>query len=257
MMRWLAVLLSILMGLAMARSNVDVWYYDVDQDTRLDPDTVNFTPTANDMLCAALLESGTTPAGGATVSNLNLPSFCPSSPPVVVWGTDPDSGDTVYAALLVVKFWGKRRASNRRTGTDRLIDVIKQSYGFEVDASGDLDQADGQFLPPFTTPPVSSPVAGSGWQRWQSSQDLSLLDPQVSDIQNHSRWNSTCQRLYGTRCWSAIFTWALPVRLVVHGGEKGSYQLTLEPKQFVKKTAATLSVQGGELTRPSIVPWRK
>ncbi len=255
-MKWLvltAVVLFSSLGWA------QTWYYNVDQDTRLDPDTVNFAPTANDMLCAALLESGTTPAGGATVSNLSLPPFCPSDPPVVVWGTDPDSGDTVYAALLVVKFWGKNRANNGNTGTDRLISVIKQSYGFEVDASGDLDQADGQFSPPFTTPPVSSPVAGSGWQRWQSSQDLSLLDPQVSDVQNHGWWNSTCQQLYGygSRCWSAVFTWALPVRLVVHGGEKGSYQLTLEPKQFVQKTAATLGVQGGELTRPSIVPWRK
>ena len=255
-MKWLvltAVVLFSSLGWA------QTWYYNVDQDTRLDPDTVNFAPTANDMLCAALLEPGVTPAGGATVSNLSLPPFCPSDPPVVVWGTDPDSGDTVYAALLVVKFWGKNRANNGNTGTDRLISVIKQSYGFEVDASGDLDQADGQFLPPFTTPPVSSPVAGSGWQRWQSSQDLSLLDPQVSDVQNHGWWNSTCQQLYGygSRCWSAVFTWALPVRLVVHGGEKGSYQLTLEPKQFVQKTAATLGVQGGELTRPSIVPWRK
>ena len=253
MKRLLLAAVALLSSLGWAQT----WYYNVDQDNRLDPDTVDFAPGANEMLCAALLNPGSVPAGGVAVDNLSLPPFCPANPPVVVWGTDPNSGNVVYATLLVTKFWGQRRARNSQTGTAALIRVVKRYYGFEVVATGDLNQADAQFLPPFTSPPINSPVTGGGWNRWQGSQNMSLQDPQVSNVQDHRQSNSTCQRLFGTRCWSAVLTWALPVRLVVHGGEKGTHQITLEPRYFVKKTASTLSIHGGELTRPSLVPLHK
>ncbi|WP_457630919.1 hypothetical protein [Oceanithermus sp.] len=230
------------------------WYYNVDQDTQITPATLDFDPTSQDLLCAALLEPGATPAGGVSVENLTLPAGCPSAPPVVVWGVDPDTGDTVYAALITVKFWGQKRSSNSRYGVDALVRVLKNNYALHVDASGDLDEADAQFLPPLTTPPVSGPVGGSGWYAWRSAQSLSIADPEVSDVQNHYWWNRTCRRLYNDNCWSAVFTWALPVRLVVHGGEKGSYQVTITPGLFEERSASTLSVSGGELTRPAVIP---
>ena len=252
MKRFVWVALVWLLGVGWAEE--EIWYYYNSSTMSMDPDVLDFTPSANDMLCAALLETTGAPADGTTVSDLSLPSFCSPTPPVVVWGADPDSGDTVYAALLVVEFWGQYSAGNQKTGVDRLIDSIKQSLGFRVGVSGDLDQVDAQFLPPFTTPPISSPAIDTGWRRWQSSQDLSLLDPQVGDVQNYPRRYYVCRVLYGTSCWSAVFTWALPVRLVVHGGERGSHQLTLEPVEFVEKTAATLGVYGGELVRPRVEP---
>ena len=230
------------------------WYYNVDQDIQISPDELDFDPTSQDLLCATLLEPGSTPANGVNVDNITLPSGCPSSPPVVVWGVDPDTGDTVYAALITVKFWGQKRYGNSKYGVDALVRVLKNNYGLDIDANGDLNKVDAQFLPPLTTPPVASPVAGSGWYAWQSNQSISLADPTISDKQNHSWWNRTCRRLYNDRCWSAVLTWALPVRLVVHGGENGSYQITLTPGHFAKKTASTLSVSGGELANPIVLP---
>ncbi len=230
------------------------WYYNVDQDIQISPDELDFDPTSQDLLCATLLEPNSTPPDGVSVDNIVLPSGCPSSPPVVVWGVDPNIGDTVYAALITVKFWGRKRSSDGRYGVDALVRVIKNNYALQIDASGDLDDADAQFLPPLTTPPINSAVGGTGWYAWQSSQSLSLVNPEISDVQNHSRWNRTCRRLYNDRCWSAILTWALPVRLVVHGGENGSYEITVTPGLFEGKTASTLSVSGGKLTNPLVLP---
>lgn len=251
-MRRLAVWLVLaLAGLGSAQT----WYYNVDQDNRFDPSTLNFNPSALELMCAGLLEPGATPAGGATVSNLTLPAGCPATPPVVVYGTDPNTGDTVYATVLTVKFWGRRRANDRWYGTDPLIRLIKRSYALRVSASGDLARVDDQFLPPFTTPPASAPPLTGSWYAWQDTQTLSFGDPQVSGVQNFGRRNATCRRLYGDRCWTAVFTWVLPVRLVLHGNETGSAQITLTPGLFVRKTASTLSVRGGAFAQPELKPY--
>ena len=250
-MRRLALLATLLGGLAFAQT----WYYNVDQDNAFSPGTLNFSPSSEQLVCAGLLEPGAAPAGGATVSDLPLPAGCPAAPPVVVYGTDPASGDPVYATTLTVKFWGRRRANDRTYGTDPLIRLIKRSYALQVDASGDLQRVDDQFLPPFVTPPAGVPPLGGSWYPWQDSQTVSLDEPRVSEVQNHPWWNRTCRNLYGDRCWSAVFTWVLPVRLVLHGNESGSAQLTLTPGFFVRRTAATLEVRGGTFEAPELKPY--
>jgi len=247
--RRLALLIALLGGLAFARVT---WYYDVDQGNAFTPATLDFNPSAADLACAALLEPGAAPAGAVTLANIAPPAGCPQTPPLVVYAVDPDSGDTVYAALLTVKFWGRKRANNGTYGTRPLINLIKNSYALSVTASGDLDDVDDQFHPPFTRPPQNAPVSTGDWYAWRSSQTISLADPQVSDVQNHGFWNRTCRDLYNDRCWSAVFTWALPVRLQVHGGEKGGYQITLTPGYFERKTASTLSVREGEFSFPEL-----
>ncbi len=251
MRRALAALLLVLAGLGSAQ----VWYYNVDQDNRFDPPTLTFRPSALELMCAGLLEPGGTPAGGATVSNITLPAGCPAAPPVVVYGTDPDTGDPVYATVLTVKFWGRRRANDRTYGTDALVRVIKRSYALQVDASGDLGRVDDQFLPPFATPPAAVPPLTGAWTGWQASQTISFADPQISNVQNFNRRNRTCRDLYNDRCWTAVFTWVLPVRLVLHGNESGRAQLTLVPGLFVRRTATTLGVRGGAFEEPELKPY--
>jgi len=256
MKRLTVIILVVILGIfATARRNDRAtWYYNVDQKIQITPTNLDFEPTSQDLLCAALLEPGSTPSGGVTVTGIELPADCPANPPVVVWGTDPDTGDTIYAALVTVKFWGKKRSTNGRYGVNALINTLKNNYGLKINASGDLDDVDAQFLPPLTTPPVDSPVTTSGWYAWQSGQTISLKDPEVSDVHNYSQQNRRCQSLFKDRCWSALLTWALPVRLVVHGDENGSYQITVSPGHFRKKSASTLSVSDGELTSPEVLP---
>lgn len=230
------------------------WYYNVDEDTQIYPITLDFNPTATDLLCAALLEPPTS-GEEVSVTNVTLPAGCPSLPPVVVWGVDPDTGDTVYAALIQFKFWGEKQYDDSFYGVDRLIRVLEDNYGLNINAGGDLDKVDAQFLPPLTTPPVSSPPnVANGWYAWRDRQSVSVGQPKVTDKENHWFINSTCWDLYKDNCWSAVLTWALPVRLVVHGGELGSYQISVTPDDFSEKTAATLSVSGGELTQPRVLP---
>ena len=230
------------------------WYYNVGDDVaQITPATINFNPASQDMLCAALLE----PAGGGQVSldNINMPANCPNQPPVVVWGIDPDTGDTVYAALIQFKFWGEKQYDDSFYGVDRLIRVLEDYYGLNINAGGDLDKVDAQFLPPLITPPVSSPPnVANGWYTWRGRQSVSVGRPKVTDKENHWFINNTCWDLYKDNCWSAVLTWALPIRLVVHGGELGSYQIKVSPDDFSKKTAATLSVSGGELAQPRVLP---
>lgn len=251
MRRMLALI--VLAGLGFAQT----WYYNVDQNNAFSPATLTFIPTAEQLLCAGLLEPGAVPAGGARVNDLSLPAGCPARPPVVVYATDPASGNLVYASVLTVKFWGEKRANTKKTGTDALIQVIKDGWGLQVDASGDLGKVDAQFLPPFTKPPVTLPPLGGNWYGWQTSQTVSFADPQVSEVHNYPKQNAVCSRLYGKRCWSAVFTWVLPVRLVLHGDETGSAQLTLTPGLFVRKTAATLNlrVRGDTFEQPELKPY--
>ncbi len=251
MRRGFVALLLVLAGLGSAQ----VWYYNVDQDNRFDPTTLTFSPSALELMCAGLLEPGATPAGGASVSNLALPAGCPAAPPVVVYGTNPNSGDLVYATVLTVKFWGRRRADDRTYGTDPLVRLIERAYALQVDARGDLGRVDGQFLSPFTTPPAGVPPLAGSWNAWQASQTISFGAPEISDVRNFNRRYPTCRSLYNDRCWTAVFTWVLPARLVLHGNETGSAQLTLTPGLFVRRTAATLGVRGGAFETPELKPY--
>ncbi|WP_293174928.1 hypothetical protein [Oceanithermus sp.] len=235
-------------------TQAQVWYYNVDQDIQIQPATIEFDPSALDLLCAALLNEDAPVPGGVQVSNLPVPSGCPATPPVVVYGVDPDTGDAVYALRVVVKFWGRYRANDPTYGTDALTDLIKRDYALQMQADGDLDAVLDEFAPPFTTPPVDAPVTAAAWYGWDADQTISLADPEVSDVQNHPWWNSTCYDLYQDRCWSAIYTWALPVRLRLRGDEFGSYNLTVTPGLFEPKTASTLWVHGGNLVRPRLLP---
>ncbi|WP_457637334.1 hypothetical protein [Oceanithermus sp.] len=255
-MKRLIPVLLLLLGLS-APAWGQTWYYNVDEEMQISPETIDFNPTTSDLLCAALLGPPGT-GGEVSVSNVTLPPGCPDSPPVVVWGVNPDSGETVYAALIRVKFWGEKRYTNSRYGVNALIQVLQDNYGLNIEASGDLNKADAQFLPPLTTPPVDSPPAATtGWYTWRDSQLVSVDEPEVSDEENHWILDDTCWNLYRDNCWSAVLTWALPVRLVVHGGENGDYQITVTPDKFDTKTADTLSVSGGRLVHPRVVPYTR
>jgi len=243
--------LFLVVGAASAQS----WYYNVDQVNSLSPATVVFEPTPTQILCAGLLEPGVAPTGVATVSFLTFPTGCPAAPPVVVYGADPASGDPVYASVFTAKFWGRRQASHSSFGYARLIRLLKRSYALRVQASGDLGLVDDQFLPPFATPPAGLPPLAGTWYSWQGSQTISLGDPQVANVQNHPRSHSICRYLYNERCWSALLIWVLPVRLVLHGDETGSAQITLTPGFFVRRTAATLAVRGDEFEVPEVKPF--
>ncbi len=252
MRRALAALVLVLAGLGSGQ----VWYYNVDQDNALLPDTLDFNPTAEQLMCAGLLEPGATPAGGATVSNLALPPGCPPAPPVLVYGTDPATDNTTYAILLVSKFWGQKRWQNATYGLDALLDELQQSYALQISASGDHDLVDAQFSPPWTTPPIDQPVSAATWYRWKDSQSLGLAEPEVSNRQNYSIIECVLNGIYFEddegniiydKCWSAELTWALPVRLVLHGNELGEFSIVLTPGLFERRTAATLMLRGAEL----------
>jgi len=249
----LALAAAQLGGFARAQSSV-VWYYNVDQDVQIAPERLDFYPEGSDLLCATLLEPAAQ-AGEVQVGDLTPPAGCPAAPPVVVWGVDPATGETVYAALITIKFWGERHYRNRRTGVNPLIDTLKDGYALEIEAAGDLDRVDAQLLPPLTTPPVDAPVTAGGWYRWTSLQTVSLADPEVSEEENHPRNDPICQSLFPDhRCWSALLTWALPVRLVLHGDEQGAAEIVLTPTLLRSKTAETLSVVEGELVRVRVLP---
>ncbi|WP_456411273.1 hypothetical protein [Oceanithermus sp.] len=223
----------------------------------LAPAEVNFLVTAEDLICAALLSPDGASSGGVIVDGLSLPPNCPSSPPVVVWGVDPESGDAVYATLIRVKFWGERFYWNRRSGVDALVRLLKSDYGVDMVAAGDVGSVDVQLLPPLTQPPVDQPSdVTAGWASWQVYQSVSMDDPQISDEANYP---GTCplEDQLGSTCWSAVLTWALPIRLVVHGGELGNFKVTVTAEGFSQKTASTLNVSGGELVRPTVQPYEK
>lgn len=264
MRRALAALLLVLAGLGSAQ----VWYYNVDQDNALLPDTLDFNPTAEQLMCAGILEPGATPAGGATVNNLALPPGCPPAPPVVVYGTDPATGNTTYAILLVSKFWGQKRWQNNTYGLDPLLNVLQRSYAVQLSASGDFPLVDAQFSPPWTAPPIVQPVSAITWYRWTDSQTVGLAEPAVSNPQNFTLIECYFRGIYFKdgdgnifydRCWSAELTWALPVRLVLHGNELGAPSLVLTPGLFEEKTAAALMLRSTEFVsdRGRVRPFRR
>ncbi|XOB98745.1 hypothetical protein ACMC9I_01230 [Deinococcota bacterium DY0809b] len=254
--------LFVLIGLGFAQT----WYYNVDQANAFSPDTLNFNPSSEQLVCAGLLEPATAPAGGVAVSNLALPAGCPAVPPVVVYGTDPGTGDTIYAVVFTAKFWGQKRWWDDTYGVDPLIEVLRQSYALQVSASGDLDQVDSQYSPPWTTPPINQPVPSSTWYRWTDAQSLSLATPKVADQRNFTLlqcyfkgiyFEDEDGNIYYDRCWSAQLTWALPVRLVLHGTESGAPSVTLTPGLFERRTAATLWLRGTRFEdgRGRVVPF--
>ncbi len=183
---------------------------------------------------------------------------CPG-PPVVIWGTS--GGQPVYAIELTVKFWGEGSLTNPSTGVEALIRVIERWYNFRLKAQGDRNKVRSEYRAPFTTPPVNAPVnAATGWLRWRARQDVPLLRPVVNDQVQYDDVHPSiyCLIYYGgSTCWTARLTWALPVRLVLQGDESGRYRIRVRPDLFHrKKTAATLGVREGRLTRelPEVLP---
>ncbi len=242
--------LALFLGLALAQT----WYYE---DPLLSPPELTFTPTAEQQACAAIQNPAPGP-GALRVDLTPLAGNCPP-PPAVVWGTY--QGKTRYAILLRVKFWGEGLLSDPDTGVQALIQTIERHYNFRLEAKGALSKVDAQYRPPFTTPPVNAPVnAPSGWTAWEAHQDLPLDRPQVKDPTQYSS-SLYCLFYYATpTCWSARLVWALPVRLVLQGGESGSHRIQVEPGQehpFQRKVqAAALGVRRGRLTRevPRVLP---
>ncbi len=248
--------LAVFLGLALAQT----WYYKVDEDPFLTPSKLTFTPTAEQQACAAIQNPAPGP-GPLRVNLTSLAQSCPG-PPVVVWGTH--QGKTYYAVLLTVKFWGEGRIEDPDTGVEALIQVIERGYNFRLEAKGALNKVGAQYRPPFTTPPIVAPVnAPTGWTAWRARQDLPLGRPLVHDETQYDSAQTSpyCAPLYATNtCWSARLTWALPVRLVLRGGETGTHQIRIQPakkRPFREKpTAATLGVRRGRLTRavPRVLP---
>ncbi|HGY10690.1 MAG TPA: hypothetical protein ENK37_11685 [Oceanithermus profundus] len=242
---WFALFSVLTLGYAQT-----YWYYPY----QVSPAVLNFNPTTDAMVCAAWLNVTPSPAG-VTVSGFTPPG-CPPQPPVVVWGEDPDTHTVTYAALFSAKYYGKGRANNHNTGLDTLIRYHKLYWALRIAASGDLSAVQAQLGPPLTTPPITSPpLSVATWYDWQSSQDVSYGDPVATEVTNHRKNHWFCQVYYnGKRCWSAVLTWALPVRLVVNGDELGSYQIVIDPGPIVSRSASTLSVRGGRFERPVIRP---
>jgi len=205
-----------------------------------------------------------------SVSGVPQPLGCPAAPPVVVYARDPATGDPVYAVLLTVKFWGRKRWWNTTYGVRPLIRLLRRAYLFRVDVSGDYAQVNAQYAPPWISPPVPQAVSGGTWLAWVNTQAAALGQPQVSNRRNHSLFACLLQGVVFEdddgnpvydRCWSAELTWALPVRLTVEGTERGAYSLTLSPGLFEERPSATAvqSLRGSEFVpvRGRIVPFRR
>ena len=243
---WLLVLL-VLAPLVLA----ETYYYD---PRRLRPTDIYFNPTPEEMECAAMLNPGT--AGQVTVNlgNLRAQLSCPAQPPVVVWGED-SNGNAIYAiGTIKVRFYGPGTYDGEY-GTDTLMELLKSDYLLRLLVSGDLGEADIQYESPVRKPRITSPVSDSpNWHTWSSDERIEIDDARIIRKRNLGPNNRHC-RVYNDRCWRADFIWSLPVRLVLHGGETGSPEMTVEfpsyPEDvFVSRTnqkAATQGISGGKL----------
>jgi len=237
------------LGLGLAQT----WYYEVPPS--LTPANVYFQPSVQDMLCAAVLAP---PTGGGqlNVTNLPRPAGCPASPPVVVYGED-DHGQPVYGVELAIKFWGERRYQDRRRGVKALIRLLKNGYTYRILAQGDLAQVHAEYHPPFTQPPLNQPPPNGPWQGFAAQQDLQFSDAEIQNATNYNWWDSesqTCLDLFNSfRCWSATLVWALPVRSVLHGGERGNFKITLTPEYLHARARALYASPQGRLERGGVI----
>lgn len=216
------------------------WYYEPPE---AEPAELFFEPTAQQMLCASLLNPLPGP-GVLTLSNLPLPSYCPSVPPVVVYAKDNQNQEK-RSIHIAVKFWGKRFYQHRKTGVNNLIRKLKSSYSLRFLASGDLVRVHPQYLPPLISP--TTQPSGTSWIDFIATQDLSLDTPHVTDAHNYTR-RSDCPRKLRKRrfkgCWSAVLHWQLPIREVLQGTETGTRQVQVKATKFnPKKKVKPLSLQ--------------
>ena len=215
------------------------WYYE---PPNLSPTELYFRPTVQQMLCASLLNPQSGP-GVLTLSNLPLPSYCPSTPPLVIYAKDSQNQEK-RSIHIAVKFWGKRFYQHRKTGVNNLIRKLKSSYTLRFLASGDLGRVHAQYLPPLISP--TAQPSGTNWIDFAASKDIAIDEPLVTDQQNYIQpWD--CPRKLRRRfrgCWSAVLHWQLPIREVLQGTETGTRQMQVEATKFnPKKKVKPLSLQ--------------
>ncbi len=233
-----------------------IYYYEY--PLRVAPDALEYRPTEQALFCGAVTQPpGVRPPGGVTLENLPqaFAAGCPpDAPPVVVWGEDPASGRVVYALEVTGRFWGME-GQGQRTTPDDLAALLEGMYALRVLGSGAplrVEIAPGLRTPPYT------PGAADAWVALAPEQLVRFAPPAQRAYRRYRPRDGICQFISGgryRRCWSVTFTWHLPVRLVVTGGEAGRWALQFAVDTIERDArAATLSARGGRLEAPRLEP---
>jgi len=231
------------------------WYYAT--PTYI-PKRLEFQPSTDQQLCAAI--QNTSPTSVNNVVRITLsPDFMSCTYPVVVWGVDP-SGNEREAINIQAQFWGEGSLYDPETGLNALLAALQAFfvYNFKVSNLNAILQL--QYIPellPPTPAAIENALQRTDWQTLQDEQRIPIASPSVQRTRQYTA-HPTCLTLFERGdCWKATLTWALPLRLVITGTEKGTFLVYPEPGSFAKKTeSATLSVQEGRLTteKPLIKP---
>ncbi len=257
MTRWLFAL-GLLAGLALGQNqmiHVDYAFDDPSpgrlwfdnratiQDAALD---------ARKMACGALYDPRRQPLGAADPKadvNFQVPLTqllgCRNPWPF----TDPQApGDPVIAL-------GRGRQQSQRylaigiffagndpdPGLEAIYRALRDHYVLRVQLTGDLNQVALEAARGLRTP-EAVPWGQVRWQAGSNPLYLRFSDPP----KEHA-----C--IWIDYSWCHYGEWALPLRLRVHGDERGKRKLQLILDAIVKQ-AAPLSVQGGRLKRLELAP---
>lgn len=249
-LRLLALLAVVLAGQAGA---VTYYYQLLSQE----PSSLSFTAAKEALLCAVLAgRARPVPREGASVVGLSsLGVSCPQGPQVV-WGRS-DLGQQAFALRLTVRFWGPLGKAH---GRDRNAeDLLKSRYlaEFVLQGSGAVPgsvQVAADLVVPGFSP------ADAGDVDWRSLDTGSLLRTRFSNAQITNRKklrDFQCPLRYDHGCWQADFSWDLPVRLLLSGGEwPGQDSLDLIFDAIVPRPASaqSLSIRNGRLEEERLLP---
>ena len=254
-------LLALLLLLALAgaqRPGIRVFYHFDDPS----PGTLRFDERlatvpdaaldAGKMACGALFDprprapAGSEPRAGVSflvprTQLLRCTNPAPFPAPV-------DPGDPVIALA-------RDRAETRRTlrlgiffagngqdpGLDLIYRALRDHYLLRIRVTGDRARMDLESARGLATP-GAIPWSRVRWRRVEDPLELLFSQPPQG---------SGCFWL-GFR-WCHYGAWELPLRLRVHGDERGTRRLVLTLDAIVPRSAP-LSVQGGRLTRLELVP---
>jgi len=255
--RWLFAL-GLLAGLALGQKQVITVYYDFNdpspgrlwfdnratiQDAALD---------ARKMACGALYDPSPQPLGAsdpkADVNYLApLPQLLgcqnpwpftrPQAPgdPVIALGRDPQQSQRY---LTIGIFFGGNGAD---PGLGAIHQALKNHYVLRIRLTGDLNRVDLEAARGLRTP-GAVPWGQVRWQTVSNPLYVGFTDPPEAYA---CLW-------VGFR-WCHYGEWALPLRLRVHGSERGKRKLQLTLDEIVQQIAA-LSVQSGRLKRLELAP---
>ncbi len=257
-MRRALVLTLLLLALPGVAQRWLLWSYS------LAPDTVEYAPTEQDMICGVALSgvaSGAAQPVVVTGFNAAALGCSITAPPVVVWGDD-GAGNTVYAVTLRYDWFGPYTYDDPIGGTQALADRLAQDYYLHLTYDAlpvvaHWQRFDRQVTPDWD-PSVPLPPDAS-WRSPPATDDyIEFGVPRVSNETNLS--GLICLYLTQTStCWYARFTYDLPVRLVILGDEgpvTETWTKSFGDPLLEQKTAvATLSLRprsGASETEPTV-----